>query len=196
MSFASGVVRGVYAAIDEAEPDFVTAPFDRLDLTIDGVTGDRHAGPLRASGAREPWLPRGTMLRNDRQLSALSVEDLGAIATALDIHEADPRLIGANLVIEGLPDFSRIPAGSFLAIGGSWEGKGRFDGTAILQVSAYNHPCRGPGRKLAAAHGRPDLECAFPKAARSLRGLVLGVSLPGCVRVGDAVVLVPVATAP
>lgn len=196
MSFATGVVRGVYAAIGEAGADFVTAPLDALELTPDGIVGDRHAGRFRHSTAREPWLERGTILNNDRQLSALSVEELGTIAAALTLPTLDPRLIGANLVIEGLPDFSRIPAGSHLAFGGDWGGKGRFDGAAILQVSAFNHPCRGPGRKLAAAHARPELEFGFVRAARALRGLVLGVSLPGRIRVGDAVVLVPVATAP
>ncbi|MGL4441214.1 MAG: MOSC domain-containing protein, partial [Bosea sp. (in: a-proteobacteria)] len=75
-------------------------------------------------------------------------------------------------------------------------GIGKFDGKALLRVEAYNKPCRGPGRKLAAAYGRPELEFAFVKVAASLRGLVLSVALPGVIRAGDAVVVMEPLTAP
>jgi hypothetical protein len=193
MSFAVGTVRGVYIA---AGDDFVTAPRGEIALAPEGIPGDRHATALRPATARDPWLPRGLQLRNDRQISMLSVEDLAQIAAALDLAQVAPELVGANIVVEGLDRFSRIPAGAHLAFGGAWGGQGRFDGAAILKAEAYNHPCRGPGRRLAAAYARPDLEFAFPKAARSLRGLVLSVSLAGVIRAGDQVVVVPPAVAP
>ncbi len=130
-------------------------------------------------------------MRNDRQVSMLSVEELAEIAEAMGLDAVAPELVGANIVVEGLAGFSRIPAGAHLAFGGTWGGQGRFDGGCILKVEAYNNPCRNPGRRLAAAHGRPELEFGFVKAARSLRGLVLSVSLPGVIRAGDAVVVVP-----
>jgi MOSC domain-containing protein YiiM len=193
MSAMVGIIRGVFAT---AVPmtnggGFETAPEAALHLTLDGIPGDRHAGPTRPAGPREPWLPKGLTLRNDRQLSALSVEDLGAIAAALGIPDAPAELVGANLLLEGIAGLSRLPAGAHLAIGGAWAGKGKFDGAAVLRVEAYNRPCRGPGRKLAARYGRPELELAFPTAAKSLRGLVLSVAAPGVVRPGDAVVVVP-----
>lgn len=193
MSFQVGLLRKVFTCASDIGDGaaFPTEEAGELALTLNGIPGDRHEGPLRKANARQPWLPRGLPMRNDRQLSALSVEDLGKIAGTLDLPSVDPRLLGANLLIEGLPDFSLIGAGAHLCFGGEWGGEGRFDGSAILKVEAYNHPCRGPGRKLAAAHGRPDLEFAFVRAARSLRGLVLSVSLPGVIKPDAPVVLVP-----
>jgi MOSC domain-containing protein YiiM len=141
-------------------------------------------------------MPKGLAIRNDRQLSALAAEELREIAASLGVASAAPELVGANILVEGVAGFSRLAPGSHLAIGGDWAGKGKFDGEVILRAEAYNHPCRGPGRKLAAAHGDPALEFAFVKAARSLRGLVLSVAAPGVMRVGDAVVIVPPSLAP
>jgi hypothetical protein len=198
MSIKTGRIVGVYTSTDPmgGPGSFVTHPLPELALGLDGIPGDRHGGLTRPSTAREPWLARGTMLRNDRQLSVLSVEELALIAAGLGITEATPELVGANLLIEGMADLSRIAPGALLAIGGSWVGQGKFDGHALLRVEAYNKPCRGPGRKLAAAFGRPELEFAFPKVAASLRGLVLSVAMPGVIRAGDVVLVIDPLTAP
>lgn len=198
MSPATGTISGTYTSTDPmgGAGSFVTYPVPELALDMSGIPDDRHGGLTRRSTAREPWLTRGTVLRNDRQLSVLSREELALIAAGLGIAEATPELVGANLLIEGITNLSRIAPGSLLAIGGVWGGKGTFDGKALLRVEAYNKPCRGPGRKLAAAHGRPELEFAFVKAAASLRGLVLSVALPGVICVGDTVVVLEPLIAP
>jgi hypothetical protein len=54
-------------------------------------------------------------------------------------------------------------------------------------VTEANAPCRQPGRKIAGAHGNPDLEFAFVKVAMGLRGLVGLVEREGPVSVGDAI---------
>lgn len=117
------------------------------------------------------------------------------IARALDLTELPPDWLGGNLLIQGLPAFSRIAPGSRLAVGGSWGGRGRFDGSAVLSVEAYNLPCRRAGAAVAAATGRPDLLFRFVKAAGGLRGLVLSVDLAGPIVTGDAVVVIPPVTA-
>ncbi len=190
---AKGVVAGVFIARNGAPSPhgFVTVPADVLQLDHSGIPGDLHAGLTRRSGPREPWLPRGLRLRNDRQLSALCPLELTEIAGQLDLPALPPEWLGGNLLIEGLAGFSRIAPGSRLAFGGDWRGKGRFDGRAILRVEAYNMPCRRAGRVVAAATGRKGLEFAFVKAAAALRGLVLSVDLAGPIAPGDAVVLVP-----
>jgi len=101
-----------------------------------------------------------------------------------------PEWIGGNLLIDDIAGFSALAPGSRLAIGGTWAGKGRFDGTAVLRVEAYNLPCRRAGRSLASIVGRPELEFAFVKQAAVLRGLVLSVDLAGVIAPGDAVVVV------
>lgn len=170
--------------------DFITVASAALQLDRSGIPGDLHAGPTRRSGAREPWLPRGITLRNDRQISALCPAELALIADRLAIPALRPEWLGANLSIAGLPDFSRIAPGSRLAFGGSWAGKGRFDGGAVLRVEAYNAPCRQAGRAIADAVGRPELEFAFVRAAAALRGLVLSVDRAGSIAVGDAVAVI------
>jgi hypothetical protein len=198
MSLQEGVVAGVYSTMLEqtGRGDFVTHAVPELVLDLQGIVGNRHHGPLRAAGPREPWLPKGALIRNDRQLSILSVEELALIAAGLALPQSAPELIGANLVVEGIAALSRIAPGSHLAFGGIWGGRGKFDGGAVLRVEAYNRPCRGPGRKLAEAHARPELEFDFVKAAASLRGLVLSVTHPGMIRPGDAVIVVGPLTAP
>ncbi|AMJ60671.1 MOSC domain-containing protein [Bosea sp. PAMC 26642] len=188
-----GVVAGIFTAtgVVPKPHDFVTTAVLSLQLDLAGIVGDLHSGATRASGPREPWLPRGTTLRNDRQLSALCPAELTEVAGRLGIVELRTEWLGGNLLIEGLPAFSRIAPGSRLAIGGAWGGKGRFDGGAVLRVEGYNKPCRQAGRALAAAVGQPDLEFAFVKAAASLRGLVLSVDRAGEVMSGDAVIVIP-----
>jgi hypothetical protein len=194
--FARGVVAGVYEIPPVVDPahHFVTHACERLTLALSGIPDDPHGGATRRSGAREPWLPRGAVLRNDRQISALSEAELADVAASLDLDALPPEWIGGNLLISGLDGFSRIAPGSRLAIGGEWGGRGRFDGGAVLRVEAYNFPCRQSGRAVAALARRPELEFGFVKAAAALRGLVLSVDLAGPVTPGDAVVVIPPVT--
>ncbi|MDP3256219.1 MAG: MOSC domain-containing protein [Bosea sp. (in: a-proteobacteria)] len=172
----------------------MTQAVETLVLDEAGIRGDLHAGLTRRSGPREPWLPRGLTLRNDRQVSALCPTELAAIARGLDLPVLPPQWLGGNLLIDGLAGLSGLAPGSRLAIGGGWGGKGRFDGGAVLRVEAYNLPCRRAGAAVAAAAGRSELLFRFVGAAAGLRGLVLSVDLPGTVAVGDAVVVIPPVT--
>jgi hypothetical protein len=157
---------------------FRTHTVDGLDLTFEGIAGDRHGGFTRRSGGREPWYPRGTSMRNERQVSILGVEDLAAIATDLKIDRLEPGWIGGNLVLEGLPDLSMIPPRTRLF----------FAGGVTLAVDGQNAPCRFSGRSIAVEHrGRDDLDLAFVRAAKRRRGLVAWVEIPGRIVAGEAV---------
>jgi hypothetical protein len=183
-----GRVAGVFAATGSPSSPhaFVTQAVEALAFDTAGIRGDLHAGLTRRSGPREPWLPRGLTLRNDRQVSALCPAELAAIARGLDLPALPPEWLGGNLLVEGLVALS--------AIGGGWGGTGRFDGSAVLRVEAHNLPCRRAGGAVAAATGRSELAARFVKAAAGLRGLVLSVDLPGTIAVGDAVVVIPPVT--
>ncbi len=191
-----GRVAGVFAATGSPSLPhaFVTQAVEALAFDTAGIRNDLHAGLTRRSGPREPWLPRGLTLRNDRQVSALCPAELAAIARGLALPALPPEWLGGNLLVEGLLALSAIAPGSRLAIGGGWGGTGRFDGGAVLRVEAYNRPCRRAGGAVAAAAGRTDLADRFVKAAAGLRGLVLSVDLPGTIAVGDAVVVIPPVT--
>ncbi len=171
----TGTVRETLAGWDAGS--LVTTACPGIEIDFEGVIGDRHRGYTRPADARVPHYPRGTPIRNTRQLSLVSVEELRDIAAALQLPAVTGAWLGANLVIEGIPRLTRIPAGSRLFFP---------DGTA-LAVEGENLPCTGPGRVIAAQHPeRADLAGRFPKAALHLRGLVAWVERPGKIRPGDS----------
>ena len=167
-------IRGVIAGLYKAEGrGFKTVETDQLPFTFDGIPGDAHAGPTRKAGPREPWHERGTVMRNERQLSLLSVEELRAIARGLDIPELKPEWIGGNLVLDGIPNLTLLPPRTLLL----------FDGGVTIKVDGDNHPCRVSGRAIAAQfEGRDDIELEFKKKAEQRRGLVAWVEIPGTIK--------------
>ncbi|WP_181703985.1 MOSC domain-containing protein [Chthonobacter albigriseus] len=161
---------------------FRTRPVAALKLTFQGIAGDGHSGFTRKSGGREPWYPRGTEIRSGRQISIISEEELAAVAAALSLPTVDAGVIGANLVIRGVPRLSFLPAGTRIS----------FESGAVLVVEACNAPCRLAGRALADAHpGRDDLELGFVSAARRKRGVVASVERPGDAAAGRITVKIP-----
>lgn len=172
----SGRVEGVYKSSSRA--DFRTEPVDALDLTFEGIAGDRHAGFTRSSGGREPWYPRGTQMCNERQISILSREELEKIATRMEIPDLKPEWIGGNISLSGIPDFSLVPPRTRLV----------FEGGAVIRVDGDNAPCRVAGQAIADHNpGREGLDLLFPRKARHLRGLVGFVEIPGTIRAGEDV---------
>lgn len=157
---------------------FETRPAAELTLTFEGIEGDFHAGITRRSGGREPWYPRGTEIRNERQISIVAPDELALIAARMGITEVKPEWLGANLLIEGVPMLSMLPAGTLLF----------FQGGVTLKVDAQNGPCRVAGRAVAEGAKMPDREAGsllFPKVAKRLRGLVAWVERPGSIAAGE-----------
>jgi hypothetical protein len=169
------------AALYVAPSDhFETCAVDELRLGFNGISGDFHAGSTRRSGGREPWYPRGTEMRNERQLSIVAADELAIVAERMGLAEIKPEWIGANLVIEGVPHLSMLPAGTLLF----------FKGGVTIKVDAQNGPCRVAGRSIAENVGMADVEAGallFPKAAKRLRGVVAWVEKPGTIRVGEEI---------
>ena len=169
-----GTIAGLYKAKGR---DFITEAVSDLDLTFDGIPGDFHAGPTRKSGGREPWYPRGTEMRNERQISILSPAELRAVARRLDIAEIPPEWIGGNLLLEGIDRLTQLPPRTLLF----------FENGVTIKVDGDNGPCRVSGRSIAERVGnRPDIETAFSQQAKDMRGLVGWVEKPGKISVGEA----------
>lgn len=169
------MVKGVYWAPRDT---FVSEPLDVLNLTYDGIPGDRHAGLYRNSGPREPWYPRGTPMRNERQLSILSAEENAEVAAALAIDALRPEWIGGNILLSGVPQLSQLPPRTLLM----------FPSGATVRIDGDNGPCKKSGAAIAAnVPGRPDLEFGFVKTAKHKRGLLGWVEREGEVRPGDVV---------
>ncbi len=152
-----------------------------IQLELDGVVGDRHR-----SYSRETWAGdkqrEGTLRRNERQWSAVSVEELAEISAAMDLVE--PLMagrLGANLCIEGVDELSRLPKGTTL----------EFPSGAVLVVEEYNPPCHDMGALLAeecvTKSGEKLSSTAFSKAAKLTRGIVGVVDVPGTIIAGDIV---------
>ncbi|MBZ9773502.1 MOSC domain-containing protein [Mesorhizobium sp. CO1-1-8] len=169
------------AALYVAPADhFQTRPVDELRLGFDGISGDFHAGPTRRSGGREPWYPRGTEMRNERQLSIVAADELAVVAERMGLTEIKPEWIGANLVIERVPNLSMLPAGTLLF----------FKSGVTIKVDAQNGPCRIAGRSIAENAEMADIEAGallFPKVAKRLRGVVAWVEKPGTVKAGEEI---------
>jgi hypothetical protein len=168
-----GSVAGVYSALEGV---FETKSVERLTVGYDGIPGDKHAGMLRPSGVREPWYPRGTEMRNERQLSILGDDDLAEAAEALGIDRIAPEWIGGNLLLTGIPRVSLLPPRTILM----------FEGGASIRIDGDNGPCKSSGRSIARHfEGRPDIELGFVKAAKYRRGVVGWVERAGTIALGE-----------
>ncbi len=151
-------------------------PEQELYASFAGVAGDVHGGLTRASCVRVKVLyPEGTEIANTRQLSVLSEEEIAGIAESMGLPGLDPALLGASMVVRGIPDFSHVPPGSRLQ-GASG---------ATLVVDLNNRPCIFPGKGIEAAHHGYGKH--FKPAAEGRRGIVAWVEREGWFRLGDEV---------
>jgi hypothetical protein len=164
-----GTVRDRRAALE-------STPVERLTLTFAGPEGEAHGGLIRPSCSRvTAQYPKGTPIRNTRQVSVLSAEDLAAIAAGMGLPDLDPALVGATMVIAGIPDFSHIPPSSRLQAASG----------ATLVVDLENRPCTLPAKPIEARH--PGLGAMFKTAAKGRRGIVAWVEREGTFSLGETV---------
>ncbi len=162
--------------------NFVSEEVTSLPLSFGGIAGDFHEGLTRKSGGREPWYKRGTKMRNERQLSILSEEELVEIAANMNLEFIEPGWVGANLVFEGIPNLSYLPSRTLIM----------FENGTTLRIDGYNAPCRFSGGSISKHIGeqtqdnaQTDTALNFTKAADMRRGLVAWVECEGEIRTGD-----------
>ena len=150
-----------------------------LFMGFAGPESEAHGGLTRPSCSRVLGLypKRGTPIRNTRQLSVVSGEELDAIAAAMGLPALDPALIGASMVVRGIPDFTHLPPSSrLLAPSG-----------ACLTIDMENRPCTLPAKPIEAAHA--GFGARFKPAAAGRRGVTAWVEAEGMVAVGDKLAL-------
>jgi len=154
----------------EIEAEAVTA----MPLTLAGFEHEFHAGVTRPSCSRVANIhPKGTEIRNSRQLSILSEEEMAVIAGEMGLAHLDPLWLGASIVIKGIPDFSHVPPASRLLSA---------SGVTIV-VDVENGPCNYPAKTVDVV--RPGFGKAFKPAAKGRRGVTASVERGGTLRVGD-----------
>lgn len=169
----------VTAVLKASGRDFVTERVDRIELGFGGIAGDVHEGMTRRSSSREPWYPRRTEIRNERQISLVSTPELALIAERMQLDEIQPEWLGANLVLDGVPNLTMLPRGTQIF----------FEGGVVVKIDGLNTPCKIAGKSIAASAGMEDQEegaLLFPKIAQRLRGLVGWVEKPGVIVTGEA----------
>jgi hypothetical protein len=174
----SGKVVSVYLGDNQ---DLSKGQREKLSAEIGGFAGDRHQGPVREAWDGE-WEPEGTLRRNERNWSGVSVEELAQISEQLDLTESlRPSTLGANLCVEGIPEFSLLPRGTKLV----------FPSGAVLLVEEYNPPCSDMGAqvmtKYTSRSGKLENERSWLRPAAGRRGVVGVIDVPGEIAAGDQI---------
>lgn len=161
--------------VTDREAALESQPSDSLRAGFDGPEGEFHGGINRPSCSRVMHLhPRNTPIRNVRQFSILSQEDLDQIATRMEVDALHPDWLGATMVVKGLPDFTHLPPSSRL------QGP---DGVTLV-VDMENRPCQLPA-KVIEGH-LPGMGKRFKSAAKGLRGVTAWVEREGVLSLGDS----------
>lgn len=163
--------------VDDREARLASSPRQSVDLGWGGVEGEEHAGLTRPSCSRvlTQYPERGTEIRNVRQLSVVSAEELEDIAAALGVDSLSPALVGASVALRGIPDFTHVPPSSRLMAE---------DSSLGLCIDMENLPCILPAKGIAELYDL-DTGKAFKASAKDRRGVTAWVERPGTLSIGD-----------
>ncbi|MCP4391092.1 MAG: MOSC domain-containing protein [Gammaproteobacteria bacterium] len=160
------------------DKDLSSSRIPSVEVSYRGLQGESHSGLVRSSCVRvRHQYPQGTEIRNTRQISIVSSEELAIIADGMGIAELKPEWLGANLLVSGIPDFSRIPPSTRMI----------FAGGASLVVDLENSPCKYPGEVIERHH--PGFGNLFVNAAVGRRGVTAWVEREGQINTGDSIQL-------
>ena len=151
-----------------------SVPLTEMALGFAGLKGEVHGGLTRASCSRvTAQYPKGTTIRNVRQLTIVSAEEMADVAQAMGLATFDYAWVGASVVLEGIPDLTHLPPSSRL------QGP---DGVTLV-VDMLNQPCQQVAATIAKA-GQGAAK-GFRSAAKGRRGVTAWVEREGLVRLGD-----------
>ena len=166
------------SVIDDDRAALLSPARDTIDLTFAGVEGAFHAGVTRPACNRvKSQYQKDTAIKNERQLSIVSIEELDAIAAEMGIDAIDPTRVGATMVIKGIPDFTHVPPSSRL----------QAPSGATVTVDMENRPCVFPSKSLEQVHQGKGV--GFKPAAKNRRGVCAWVAAEGKITVGDILTL-------
>lgn len=166
-----------------AEDMLAKEPCSSLTAMLDGFVGDRHRSYTRTCWQGDKQA-EGTVRRNERQWSAVSVEELTEITEAMDLTEPlTATTLGANICFSGIPKLSDLPQGTTIT----------FPSGAELMVEEFNPPCLEMGEKIASQHatksGKALRDTDFSKAAQYTRGVVGVIEVAGALKMDDEVIV-------
>jgi hypothetical protein len=171
-------MHGTLEAISITPALLPSTSLDEVEVKWEGLVGDKHFGLTMKAGSKQAPYPKGTEVRNVRQVSIVSKEELEQIAATMELPQVEPAWVGGNLMLSGIPNLTQLPSGSRLY----------FEGGVGIVVEGENMPCTTAGGSLSQQYpDRPELTTAFPKKAIGKRGLVAWVEKPGVIRKGEKV---------
>jgi MOSC domain len=147
-----------------------------LSLKFSGPEGDCHTGLTRQSDSRTLLTyKRNTPIRNVRQLTMISVEEMADVAKAIGLDSINASWLGANVVTSGIPDLTMLPPSTRL----------QFSSGATVVVDMENMPCRQVNDEISKTH--PEQGPKFVKGASNKRGLTVWVECEGDIKIGDEI---------
>lgn len=157
---------------------FVTRRISEANLEFGGIRGDRHFGITSKADSRQPMYPRGTEILNRRQITIVSVEELDRIAEELGVESVQPEWLGANVLVKGFPELTKLTMGSRIL----------FPSGAGLICMGENQPCTLPGDEIQKHYeDHEKLSFRFVRAGYKRRGIVCAVERPGIIHENDEV---------
>ena len=155
-----------------------SVPLRAVHASYAGVEGEVHAGLTRPSCVRTTTqFPEGTEIRNVRQFSILSAEEMAATAAEMGLERLEPEWVGASIIIEGIDDFTHVPPSSRLMNAAG----------ASLVIDMHNRPCIYPGKEV--EKEQSGFGKLYKPAARGRRGVTAWVEREGPLSVGDTLTL-------
>lgn len=165
--------------VHQDKPDDITsAGVDAVTVSFEGFAGESHSGLTRESCVRvKDQYPQGTIIRNTRQISIVSVEELAVVANLMEINEIKPEWLGANICLSGIPDLTLLPPSSRLI----------FSGGVSLVVDMQNEPCKYPAQVIDTYF--PGRGKYFVKQAFEKRGITAWVEKEGRLTATDSVAM-------
>lgn len=166
--------------IADTPETFVTRRIPEVRLEFGGIKGDRHFGVTYLSDSRQPMYPKGTEILNRRQITIVSEEECQIIAEELGVEYVLPEWLGANLLLNGYPELTKLPMGSRILFP---------NGTGLICMGE-NQPCIFPGEEIQRHYEtKPKLAANFVRAGYKRRGIVCAVERPGGIFEGDEVLI-------
>jgi hypothetical protein len=136
------IVAKIVSVHSGSNADLSKEEHESIQVELDGIVGDRHRSYVRDTWKNDKQ-PFGTVRRNERQWSAVSVEELAAISAEMNLQGViTAASVGTNLCIEGIPELSRLPKGTLL----------QFPSGAELIVEEFNPPCSDMSKIQASVH--------------------------------------------
>lgn len=162
----------------DAESGIESEAVTKVSARFEGLEGDCHWGATRPACVRViRQYKKGTRIRNVRQFSIVSSDELAEIAAAMGIPAIRPEWLGANILVTGIPDLTLLPPASRLL----------FSSGAALVTDTENAPCRFPAEVIERHH--PGAGEIFVKCAQHKRGITAWVEREGEIAAGDDIAL-------